>query len=148
MKREHTLYRLLYVSDKSSDVPCDIEKITETSRAFNSQNNITGSLWFDGVHFLQLLEGSKDALNEVFQRILMSRYHENVDVICFQKTKGRIYGDWALSYFGSQSHNREVAEHFSGGADLCLRSLRSGTLIEMLSFLEQERQNQLDRCVG
>lgn len=148
MTRQTDLYRLIYVSDQTPEVPCDAARIADDSKVFNAKHGVTGALWFDGEHFLQLLEGGKEELNTVLQRILNSRYHQDIDIICFQKSAERIYGDWAMSYFGSHSHNREVAEQFAGGPDLCLRSLPTGTLVEMLRFLEEERQHDLSRRVS
>lgn len=148
MRDQEDTYRLLYVSDQIQDVPCDVGMIAEESRIRNARLGVTGALWFDGQHFLQLLEGSKEAINSVLHRVLNASQHKEIDIICFQKVPGRIYSDWAMSYFGSHSHNREVAEQFAGGPDLCLRSLPSSVLVEMLRFLEEERQTDLRRCVG
>lgn len=148
MSNQADKYRFLYVSDADLEATHDIGLIVEEARIRNARLGVTGALWFDGENFLQLLEGSKAALNEVLQHILDSSSHRNIDIILFQKTQDQIYQDWAMSYFGSESHNREVAEQFAGGPDLCLRSLPSSVLIEMLRFLEDERQRDLKRCVG
>jgi len=148
MKKREGLYRLLYVSDYVPSAACDLGTIIEKSRAFNGKHRITGALWFDGEHFIQLLEGGKEELNAVFQRIINSPCHTDVDIICFQNSPERLYTDWVMSYLGSECHNRDVAEQFAGGPDLCLRSLPSSTLIEMLHFLEEERQGHLARSVG
>ena len=147
MGQQPDLYRLIYVSDQTVDAPSDPGSIADDSRLFNAQLHVTGVLWFDGTHFLQLLEGSKDAVNTVFRRIVNSRSHADIDIICFERADKRTYGDWAMSYFGSQSHNRKVAENYAGGPDMDLRLLSSNTLLEMLAFLEEERQQSVAHSV-
>lgn len=148
MDKSKDLYRLLYVSTQTEGIVCDMGYLMEDAKLFNHQQGVTGALWYDGHRFLQLLEGTKAALNRVFNRIAQSQYHRDIDVLCFSEIDQRIYNDWAMSYFGSSSHNREVAEQFAGGSDLCLRSMPTKTLVEMLSFLETERQRDLARSVG
>jgi hypothetical protein len=148
MGSKNDLYRLMYVSDQREDAACDMGNLMEDAKLYNRKCGVTGALWYDGERFLQLLEGDKDALNQVFKRIAKSRYHQDIDVLCFSEVEDRIYRDWAMSYFGSSSHNREVAEEFAGGSDLCLRSMPTQTLVKMLSFLEAERQSDIARSVG
>ena len=148
MQKEKMLYRLMYVSHQVSDLPADVHTIADDSKDYNSKWSITGSLWFDGENILQFLEGDIDALNTAFRRIQKARCHTDIDIICFEETHARIYSDWSQSYFGSQTHNREIAEQFTGGSDMCLRSMPSGTLVDMLCFLEEERQVDMARQVG
>jgi len=148
MEKKKDLYRLMYVSDQVAETCCDMGALMEDAKLYNKSHGVTGALWYDGSRFLQLLEGDKAAINSVFRRIANSRYHRDIDVLCFSEVEDRIYKDWAMSYFGSESHNREVAEEFAGGSDLCLRSLPTETLVNMLSFLESERQQDLARSVG
>jgi len=138
----------MYVSHQVPDLPADVLAIADNSKEFNAGLGVTGSLWFDGENILQFLEGDVDALNTAFRRIQKSHCHTDIDIICFEKTETRIYNDWSQSYFGSQTHNRMVAEQFTGGPDMCLRSLPSSTMVDMLRFLEEERQVDLARQVG
>jgi len=148
MRPEKPLYRLMYVSHQVSDLPPDVLTIADDSKDFNGRLGITGSLWFDGENILQFLEGDIDALNTAFRRIEKAHCHTDIDIICFEQTRERIYADWSHSYFGSQTHSRAVAEQFAGGPDICLRSLPSGRMVEMLRFLEEERQVGMARQVG
>jgi Sensors of blue-light using FAD len=148
MKKHVGLFRLIFVSDQVDSSQMDTSQFVDEAKVANRKLGVTGALWFDGEHFLHLLEGSRAALNSLLLGAEKSPYHTDIDVICFGEVSQRIYGDWVLSYFGSETHNRSVAAQFAGGPDLCLRSLPSTTLLDMLSFLEEERQQDLSRRVG
>ncbi len=59
-----------------------VDEIVLPSLRRNRANNITGCLWFDDTHFVQLLEGEEAKVASLFERIRKDTRHKNVKVIC------------------------------------------------------------------
>ncbi|OWT68921.1 MULTISPECIES: diguanylate phosphodiesterase [unclassified Achromobacter] len=56
----------------------EIERLTAAARARNDALGITGILLFDGLHFIQVLEGPDAAVDELFESISQDRRHCHV----------------------------------------------------------------------
>ena len=62
----------------------------------NALDGITGLLVFNGTHFLQILEGSDDAIEDLLQRLRRDRRHEAVEVRDERMIDQRLFGDWSM----------------------------------------------------
>jgi len=144
---QDSLQRLVYISDRDHDVECDMTRLLASANEFNMARNIKGALWFDGNHFLQVLEGREGILEKVLQRIRQSKEHTDIDIVYHRAINTRYYQDWTMSYFGSFGYNRRVVEDFAGGSTPCLRELPYQTLVDMVAFLEDERRNNLLKSI-
>lgn len=94
------LYRLIYISDSLIDASsAEVKKIAQRSEAYNAQRGLTGYLYFDRAHFLQVLEGLEPDVQQLFEEIAADRRHLNVN--CFQRgpTEHRLFGGWAMGRF-------------------------------------------------
>jgi hypothetical protein len=90
--------RVRYISRFSSDLgPRDIDQIVETSQRNNPGRKITGMLLASGDLFYQLLEGPRDQIDMLYERISKDPRHEQV--ILLESEIGhfeRICPDWAM----------------------------------------------------
>ena len=61
------MYEITYSSLVKKDVgPADISDILAKARIFNSKHNLTGCLLYYNHQFLQVLEGDKEIIQELF----------------------------------------------------------------------------------
>lgn len=79
---EDGVYQLLYVSFASDEVnEVDIHEIVSKSQKRNLHRGITGAvLYADGV-FLQLIEGKKEDVLSLFERIRNDSRHHNISIV-------------------------------------------------------------------
>ncbi len=93
------MFQLVYCSIISEKfVQKDIMHILQTSRAFNKQHNITGCLLYHNGEFIQILEGSKLLVQELFNKIKTDPRHTNVILISEEFVEGRIFDNWNMAY--------------------------------------------------
>lgn len=89
--------------DKTLQVLRDIVK---TSQRNNRASAITGYLIFDGVTFLQILEGSRPDVEETFERISADSRHRDAEVLLSRTITQRDFSDWAMAgYLSTQRIN-------------------------------------------
>jgi len=93
------LYQLVYLS-LSSDVfkHSDIENILEKAREFNGERNITGMLLYRGGVFLQLLEGDKDTVASLYNKITQDKRHKHIKTLIEIDNGERIFADWTMAF--------------------------------------------------
>ncbi len=91
------LKSLTYTSRARLDLTAaDIHDIHHTARHFNVLDGITGILAFDGTRFLQVVEGSEDALAHLLERLRRDARHIAIEVRDERFIDARSFPDWAM----------------------------------------------------
>jgi len=68
----------------------------EQSRENNPRQGITGLLYFSGDIFIQVLEGGRDAVCELFNTIVRNDRHLNVRILIYEEIAERRFGGWTM----------------------------------------------------
>ena len=103
------LNSLFYRSRCTSVADLDlVNSILVSSTENNSANNITGVLIATKTHFLQILEGEFEMLNDTFERISRDTRHDRIQLISFSEIEERRFGEWAMHGIGLFDLNNEL----------------------------------------
>ena len=91
------IYQIVYVSKAIGveDGPY-LEQIGNTSQRNNAARNISGFLLFTGTHYIQLLEGDKLEVENLFQTIRADERHSQVSMIFADLVDERLCPEWAM----------------------------------------------------
>jgi hypothetical protein len=105
------MIELVYYSEAGSNLTTqDIDDILSSARDFNSRNNITGCLLYYNNEFLQILEGEKEIVMELFVTIQKDKRHSNVMVLGTENKNSRLFSDWSMAFhkFDSTEIEKEL----------------------------------------
>ena len=104
------MYRLIYKSrvTRELDWPV-IEDILHHSAANNSLVEVTGFLLATRNHFLQVIEGRFEDVNETFFRIARDPRHERIQLLSFEVVDARLFESWAMKGIGILDANTDLA---------------------------------------
>ena len=83
-----------------------IESILETSRVNNSRVGVTGALMFNSGCFAQVLEGPREAVEAVFERIQQDERHGDVSLLAFGPVADRAFETWSMGFVGGSEQGR------------------------------------------
>lgn len=90
---------LLYVSQSkrvfSED---DLYNLLDRARKKNEAYGITGMLIYHSSVFLQLIEGDKENVQAVFQKIKADERHSNIIVLSDEMVPKRLFEHWTMAY--------------------------------------------------
>jgi len=118
----------------------DLEDIHRTARELNALDGITGLLVFNGTHFLQIIEGAKDAINELVERLRLDRRHSGFEIRDQHSIDARSFPDWSMelvrvsaSYFPARDTIAERLPETVPEGIRC-RLFRMTELISTMSF--------------
>lgn len=99
LKQTAILYNLIYISNAELHVgEQETQDILEVSRQRNTQLGITGMLLFANRRFIQILEGSKAAVEKVFASIANDKRHTGVKVLSAGNIETRKFGAWSMGF--------------------------------------------------
>ena len=118
------LWRLVYVSHASHDLSDqDLIDLLEVSRRWNQRDRITGALAYCDQRFLQVLEGSEVAVQDLFSRICHDLRNSDQIVILSQPIGERAFPDWSMGWIPQQEIRRPgfgLEILYSGDPDLSM----------------------------
>ena len=91
------LRSLTYVSLAKPDVtPDDIRAIHRIARTLNALDGITGLLLYDGVNFMQVVEGSESAIADLLRRLAADQRHSDLEIVDDRLIDQRSFPEWAM----------------------------------------------------
>jgi hypothetical protein len=91
------LVRLLYASRAASNVDAEaISVIFKQSKANNPKLGVTGVLCSSGGVFMQVLEGGRGAVNQLYQRIASDPRHRDVVLLSYEEISERAFACWSM----------------------------------------------------
>ena len=74
----------------------DLEAIRAAARKHNAADGITGLLVFNGTHFLQTIEGSERAIDNLIERLRNDPRHTGFEIRDQRKIDARSFPDWPM----------------------------------------------------
>jgi len=109
------LVRLVYTSRVTEQLnPDEIKSIIVSARSKNTLNNVTGLLCFNRKIFLQCLEGSREAVNETYHRILNDKRHSDILLLSYVEIIMREFDVWSMGYIPESKLTSPINLKYSG----------------------------------
>ena len=98
-KRELRMRQLIYISEANHPMSSEsLLTILKSSRVFNKSVGITGILLYRNNTFIQLLEGDKENIDKLYEKIQKDDRHKNCFVILEQDTEERSFPNWSMGF--------------------------------------------------
>jgi len=98
------IFSLLYLSE--STVPFskrDLRELLTKSRENNSKLGITGMLLFKEGKFMQVLEGHKESVLPLFEKISSDPRHSRITTLFQGTSSQRDFPDWSMGFYDLNS---------------------------------------------
>jgi hypothetical protein len=91
------LVRCLYASRASKPLTGELlDAILEQSRKNNPALGITGLLCSSGETFIQVLEGGRDEVCDLYNAIVRDPRHQSVRLLHYEEISERLFGAWTM----------------------------------------------------
>ena len=130
------LVQLLYASRAASTVTAEMtESILQQSRAKNPEMGITGVLCQGGDVFMQILEGGRGPVNELYNTIVRDPRHEQVLLLHYQEVAERRFASWTMGHVRLDKINPSLLLKYSEKAVLDPFSVPGEASMAMLDEL-------------
>lgn len=75
------LYCLTYLSTAAATADGDLDQLVASARERNATNGVRALLFYNGLNFLQTLEGPRVAVTALFERIANDTRHSGLKII-------------------------------------------------------------------
>lgn len=117
------LVRLMYASRAATAPKLEndqLNAILRRSKAHNPAQGVTGVLCFsasDGI-FLQVLEGGRAAVNQLYNRIVADPRHSGVELLLYEDITERLFAGWAMGMVDMARLNPALVLKYSARSTL------------------------------
>ena len=115
------LVRLMYASHAASSVDAEVlAAILRQSKEHNPRAGVTGVLCFcsNARTFLQVLEGGRDAVSAVYNRIARDARHTDVVLLSYEEIGERSFASWSMGQVNMNRLNPSLVLKYSENAML------------------------------
>ena len=113
------LVRLLYASRSAAPLTASlVDALLDKSRANNPRQGITGILCFSEDLFIQVLEGGRDEVCDLFNAIVRDDRHRNVRILIYEEIRERRFGGWTMGQVNIAKVNASLLLKYSEKAVL------------------------------
>ncbi len=85
-----------------------LEDMVAKANNKNQSTDVTGILLFDGLHFCQLLEGPREAVQAIYDRICQDARHHNLVELMHDYAPARRFGKVGMELFDLREHDKDT----------------------------------------
>jgi hypothetical protein len=139
MKR---IFQFVYLSEGVDDFSdAQIEQLLTHARASNSRLGLTGYLYVNAGHFLQLIEGPEVNVRMLFSKISVDSRHTKIKVLYEGVSDSRLFADWNMGYKKIHEYDmdlRDRIEDFVASNSRSETFLHSEDSLELFEFMKGE----------
>jgi len=108
------LVRCLYASRAAAGLDAErIQSILVQSRENNPSLGVTGLLCYGEDVFIQVLEGGRDEVCDLYNAIAKDDRHTNVRILIFEEISERIFGNWKMGHVDLDRINQSLLLKYS-----------------------------------
>jgi Sensors of blue-light using FAD len=108
------LIRLVYVSTAVDSVDLnEFKRILGTAQQNNERRDLTGMLAFNSKVFLQGLEGSREAVNDLYAKLMRDARHFNLMLLKYEPIQVRQWATWSMGFAAPNTENRALFLKYS-----------------------------------
>jgi hypothetical protein len=121
----------------------DLIDLLHQCRKHNHKANITGVLFYVQGSIIQVIEGSPEAVESLFDRIKQDRRHKNLTCVVNQRIEERLFANWSMSYETLTVRQLEKVRLMIGldQTNQAISSVKQPAILGMLkAFYETNRQ--------
>jgi len=113
------LVRLLYASRRATPLAGTVEdSILARSTQYNPGHGITGILCYSDSLYLQVLEGGRDEVCELYNAIAADTRHTHVRILSYEEITERRFGGWTMGQVDIAKVNPSLLLKYAVRAEL------------------------------
>ena len=130
------LVSCLYASRVTTPLPAVVlDQILEQSHRNNPRRGITGLLCFTSDVFVQVLEGGRDEVCDLYNAIVRDERHSQVRLLAYEEIAERRFANWTMGQVDVEAINPSLLLKYSKTASLDPFSITGQATMALLTEL-------------
>ncbi|WND02417.1 BLUF domain-containing protein [Temperatibacter marinus] len=138
------LSQLVYYSEVNEQNKLELESLLHKAQDHNSKNYITGALWAYGKFYIQVLEGERAKVSDLYHNICADPHHNGVVLVGCIDIEERDFADWWMAFIMDTDVNREAILKYSCSDRLEPRKMSHQRLIQLMKTVKLSQTARSD----
>lgn len=139
------LSRLIYASEVAQDLsPEGLQALLTTARQCNRLHDVSGMMAFDSRYFLQAVEGSREALSQLYSNLVRDRRHKRLVLLSFESIEQRNFSDWTMGFAAADASRRRLYLRHGPSARFDPYQLKASGALALLMGLSAEIEQEAE----
>lgn len=133
------LMRLVYYSERNPSMQLDMRELIKTCHRNNTPMGLTGLLHYNGRYFLQVLEGGRAEVSQVYHRIANDPRHVNIILLGCHDVRERLFPTWSMGLHEAETdRTRSVFLRYFSSEQIDPENVNVNSLLDVLQDLANE----------
>jgi hypothetical protein len=139
------LIRLIYASETAAPMgPTDIQALLSLARRKNRLHDITGLLVFDSRYFLQVLEGDRRVVSELYSRLAQDPRHKRLTIMQADPIDQRRFVGWSMGFAAADALGRGLMLRHGCSGHFDPLQLRASSALALLTEISQSTREDVE----
>lgn len=139
------LSRLIYASEVAQDLsPEGLQALLTTARQCNRLHDVSGMMAFDSRYFLQAVEGSREALSQLYGNLVRDQRHKRLVMLSFESIEQRSFSDWTMGFAAADASRRRLYLRHGPSARFDPYQLKASGALALLMGLSAEVEQEAE----
>lgn len=132
------MHQIIYLSSSKKFLsPEQINELLSKSREKNLKNNITGILLYFDRDFLQVIEGEKKAIQDLFEIIKKDERHSEIITVFNKKINEKHFPEWNMGFAFTDYQKLRTLTGFENFNQTLLHGINDKTALTLIDkFIE------------
>lgn len=139
------MYRIIYLSSAIDSVDeTELKNLLVKSRENNKLNDISGILLHIDGDFIQVLEGNKEIITNLYNKIATDKRHKGIITVVKGEVERRQFNDWSMGYKSTNYYEINKIEGLKEFDRVALFSNNEKIALTFLSVFLQSHRNHIN----
>lgn len=135
--------RLIYASEACAPLNASaVDDILRNARAKNSRHDITGMLMFDRQAFLQVLEGDRQRLSELYVSLARDDRHRRLALLQCGPVDERLFAAWHMGFMAADAAHCRLLLRYTASSLFEPHRLTAAAALSLLQAVAQGAPEQ------
>lgn len=139
------MHQIIYLSSSKKILsPEQINELLSKSREKNLKNNITGILLYFDRDFLQVIEGEKKAIQDLFEIIKKDERHTEIITVFNKKINEKHFPEWNMGFASTDYEKLRTLTGFENFNQTLLHGINDKTALILIDkFIESHNSSAI-----
>jgi len=119
-----------------------MKEIVEVSSNNNKKRDISGCLVFDGNACIQILEGDRTVVSELFLKVARDERHDRIAIMEADDAHARIFANWSMNYISFSQKYKDIYAKYSPTEILEPQHMTAQGVIEFFKEISLANQSK------
>ncbi len=141
------LTRLVYYSQRNPSEKLDVQDLINVCQKNNNRQFLTGLLYFNGDHFLQVIEGGRVEVSALYHRIARDPRHSNIILLSCADVRERLFPNWSMGlHQGMDEKTRRIFLRYFSTDEVNPETVEVDSLLDVLQDVSAELSPSINRA--